>query len=66
MKLFEKSLCRMTSVVVLFSYPVRLNISTSKTVTKLYERSNYRVILNDLHNAIDKLWEKISLHKQSV
>ena len=65
MKLFEKSLCRMTSVVVLFSYPVKLNISTSKTVTKLYERS-YRVILNDLHNAIDKLWEKISLHKQSA
>ena len=65
MKLFEKSLCRMTSVVVLFSHPVRLNISTSKTVTKLYERS-YRVILNDLHNAIDKLWEKISLHKQSA
>ena len=27
------SLCRMTSVVVLFAYPVKLNISTRKRVT---------------------------------
>ena len=30
MKLFEKSLCTMTSVVVLFTYQIKLNVSTRK------------------------------------
>ena len=30
MKLLEKSLCSMTPVVVLFTYQIKLNVSTSK------------------------------------
>ena len=53
----------MTSVVVLILHQIRLNISTSKTVTKIISK-RYSVILTNLHNAIDKSCEKISFHKQ--
>ena len=52
----------MTSVVALFSYQTRLNSLTSKTFTNIYQR-NYRVILINLDNVIDRSWEKISLDR---
>ena len=51
----------MTSVVVSFSNKIRLNISKSKTLTKILLKKllkNHSVILTRLHNAIDKSWEK--------
>ena len=41
------SLYSVTSVVVLFAYPIKLNIMTRNGVTKFYQRS-YIVILSDL------------------
>ena len=41
MKLFEKSLCIMTSVVVLFAYQKKLNISTRKRVTTIVPKKLY-------------------------
>ena len=43
----------MTSLVVLFSNQIKLNVSKSKAVTKILSRS-YTVILTDLFNAIKK------------
>ena len=48
----------MTSLVVLFSFQIKLNILKQK-----FFQSSYTVILTDLFNAIKKLWEKISFHK---
>ena len=54
------SLYSMTSVAVLFAYPIKLNISTRKEY--LYQRSCV-IILIDLSNAIKKMLDKISFHK---
>ena len=51
----------MTSVVVLFAYPIKLNISTSKRVTKILPKKLYNH-LTDLPNAIKKMLDKISFH----
>ena len=58
------SLYSMTSVVVLFAYPIKSNISTRKRVTyyKFYQRSCI-IILTHLSNAIKKMLDKTSLHK---
>ena len=56
------SLYSMTSVVVLFAYPKKLNnISTRNGVIKV--QRNYIVILTDFPNAINQVLDKISLHK---
>ena len=55
------SLYSMTSVVALFAYPIKSNISTRKGV-KFYQRS-CRIILTDLPNAMKKILDKISFHK---
>ena len=52
----------MTSLVVLFSYLLKLNMSKSKAITKILLK-NLCCDLTDLSNAIKKLWEKISFHK---
>ena len=46
------------SHVVLFAYPIKLNISIKNTVTKFYQRS-YIVILSHLCNATKKILDKI-------
>ena len=51
----------MTSVVVSFEYPIKLNISTRKGV-KFHQRS-FIIILTDLPNAIKKMSDKFSFHK---
>ena len=56
------SLYSMTSVVVLFTYLIKLNISTRKELNKFYQRSCI-IILTDLSNAIQKMLDKISFHK---
>ena len=48
----------MTLVVVLFAYPVKLNIMTRNAGF-----TNYTVILSDLPNASIKMLGKISFHK---
>ena len=53
----------MMSLVVQFSYQIKLNISRSKTDKKFHQRS-YIMILTDLSNTVKKLWEKILFHKQ--
>ena len=55
------SLYGMTSVVVLFAYPIKSNIST-RELHKFYQRSCI-IILTDLSNAIKKMLDKISFHK---
>ena len=62
MKLFEKSLCRMKSVVVLFSYPIRLSISKSKT--KILSK-NYGVILTDFSMQSINRWRKFRFKNTS-
>ena len=57
MKHFEKSLCRMTSLVVLFSYEIKFNISRSKTDKKFYQIS-YVTTSIDVSNAIKNCTEK--------
>ena len=52
----------MTSVVVLFAYPIKLNISTRKELHKFYQR-NCIIILTDLSNATKKMLDKISFYK---
>ena len=52
------SLYSMTSVVVLFAYPIKLNISTRKELHKFYQRS-CMMILTDLPNSIKKILDKI-------
>ena len=52
----------MTSLVVLFSSQIELNISKSKAVTKILSKKSY-CVLTDLFNAMKKLWEKISFYK---
>ena len=56
------SLYSMTSVVVLFAYLIKLNISTRKELCKFYQRS-YIIILTYLSNSIKKMLDKISFHK---
>ena len=56
------SLCGMTSVVVLFANPMKLNIS-KRELHKFYQRSCI-IILTDLFNAIKKMLDEISFHKQ--
>ena len=51
-----------TSVVVLFAYPIKWNISTRKELRKFYQRS-FIIILTDLSNAIKKMLDKISFYK---
>ena len=63
MKLFQKSLRNVMSHVVLFTYRIKLNISTKKTVTKFYQRS-YIVISSNLCNVIKKILDKISFPRQ--
>ena len=55
------SLYSMTLVVVLFAYPVKLNISTRNGVTKILP--SYIVILSDVSNTTIKMSDKISFHK---
>ena len=55
------SLYSMTSVVVLFAYPIKSNISTRES-HKFCQRSCI-IILTDLANAIKKMLDKISFHK---
>ena len=52
----------MTSVVVVFAYPIKLNISTRRELQKFYERSCI-VILTYLPNAVKKMLDKVSFHK---
>ena len=51
----------MTSVVVLFAYPIKLNISTRSYINSIPKK--LYVILTDLRNVINKILDKISLHK---
>ena len=52
----------MTSLVVLFSNQIILNISKSKVVAKIILRKLYcDVVITDLFNAIKKLWERSSV-----
>ena len=64
MKLFEKSLCIMTSVVVLFANQGILNIWTGqeRELQKFYRR-NYIIILTYRCNAVKKMLDKISFHR---
>ena len=55
-------MCNVMSHVVLFAYPIKLNISTKNTVTKILAES-YTVILSDLCNAIKKILGRISCHR---
>ena len=57
----RSSLCSMTSVVVLFAYPIKLNTRQGKELQKFYQRSCI-IILTDLSNAIKKMLDKISFH----
>ena len=56
----------MTSVVVLFPYPMKSDVSKRKVLRielhKFYQRSCV-IILTDLPNAINKMLDKISFHK---
>ena len=56
------SLYSMTSVVVLFTYLIKLKSSTRKQLCKFYQRSCI-IILTDLPNAIKKMLDKFSFHK---
>ena len=56
------TLYSMTSVVELFAYPIKLNISTRRELHKFYQRSCI-IILTDLSNAVKKMLDKISFHK---
>ena len=60
-KHFEKSFCRMTSLVVLFSYQIKSISRQVRRLQKLNKRS-YITILTQVSNAIIKLWGKISFH----
>ena len=53
----------MSSVVVLFAYTIKLDISRRKELQKLYQRS-YSVILTDFCITINKMLDKILFHKQ--
>ena len=58
------SLYSMTSVVVLFAYPIKLNILTRNGVTKILPIGrSYIVILLDLPNTTIKMLDEISFHK---
>ena len=61
MKLFQNSLCNVMSHVV-FACPIKLNISTKNSYKNFYKRS-YIVISSDLCNAIKKILDKISCHR---
>ena len=61
-KLFQELLCNVVSHVVLFAYPIKLNIWAKNTVTKFYQRSCI-VNLSDLCNVIEKILETILCHK---
>ena len=50
------------SHVVLFVYPIKLNILAKHSHKKFYKRS-YIVILGDLCNAMKKIQDKLSCHK---
>ena len=56
------SLYSMTSVVVLFAYPIMLNSSTRNGVTKILPRKLY-CYLSDVSNTTIKMSDKISFHK---
>ena len=56
------SLYSMTPVVVLFAYPIKLNILTRNGVKKFRQR-RYIVILSHLPNKTNKMLDKISFHK---
>ena len=56
------SLYSMTSMVVLFAYPIKLNVSTRKGLHKFYQRS-FIIILTDVPDANKKMLDKISFHK---
>ena len=60
MKLFQKS-CNAMSHVVLFAYPIKLNISTKNTAIKILPKKLY-YDLSDLSNEIKKILHKISCH----
>ena len=53
----------MTSLVVLCSHQIQLNISKSKAVTDVLSKKLH-FVLADLSNTIQKLNEKISFHKR--
>ena len=53
------SLYSMTSAVALFAYPIKLNISTRKGVTKNFYQRSCIIILTDLPKAIKKMLDKI-------
>ena len=56
------SLCSVMSHVVLFAYPIKLNIWIRTQLQKFYQRS-YIVNLTHLSNAIKKIVDKISFHR---
>ena len=61
--LIDTHLYSMASVVVLFAYPIKSNISTlSRELHKFYQTS-CAIILTDLSNTIKEMLEKISFHK---
>ena len=62
MKLVEKSLCIMTSVVVLFTYQIKLNISTRKRVATILPKKLHCYFTLSLR-CNKKTLDKISLHK---
>ena len=55
------SLCTVKSHVVLFAYPIKLNIWIKNTVTKILPKKY--VNLSYLSNAIKKILDKISFHR---
>ena len=56
------SLYNMTSVVVLFAYLIKLNISTTSAVTKILPKRLY-CCFKDLHNESTIMLSKIWFHK---
>ena len=62
-KLFQESLCNAMSHVVLFPYPIKLNISRQGTESQKLLKRSYIVISSDLWNATKKILDKFSFHR---
>ena len=51
------------SDVVLFAYPIKLNISKRNSVTKILYKRSHIVISSDLFNAAKKMPDKFSFYR---
>ena len=61
LRCFLKSLCRMTSLVLLFSFQIKLNILT-KTLTKIFSKTHYDLWSSQWNPGNSGRW-KFSLRK---